>query len=158
MSMKLSLQFLAISLLFSALTASHGADELDKSPELLAVTAADNARVAAFKMPTAEKLGEIFSDELHYAHSTGAVDTKASFIPVLTSGKTRYLGIDYEQRDFTFPAPGIALMTGRARIQAETAGSQMDSVLSFLAVWRLENGRWRFLAWQSCKLPSAPKP
>lgn len=156
--MKLSLQFLAISLLFSPLTASHGADELDKSPELVAVTAADNARVAAFKKPTAEKLGEIFSDELRYAHSTGAVDTKASFIQVLTSGKTRYLGIDYEQREFTFPAPGIALMTGRARIQAETAESQMDSVLSFLAVWRLENGQWRFLAWQSCKLPPATKP
>jgi len=29
----------------------------------------------------------------------------------------------------------------------------MDSVLSYLAVWREENGQWRFLAWQSCKLP-----
>jgi hypothetical protein len=158
MSMKLALQFLALSLLFAPFTVARAADELDKSPELRAVTAADNARVAAFKKPTGEKLGEIFSDELHYAHSSGVVDTKASFIQVLTSGKTRYLGIDYEQRDFTFPLPGIALMTGRARIQAETAGSQMDSVLSFLAVWRLENGQWRFLAWQSCKLPPPAKP
>ncbi|QIF02718.1 nuclear transport factor 2 family protein [Roseimicrobium sp. ORNL1] len=147
--MKHFLKLLAISLLLAPFTSSRGENELNKTPELVAVTAADNARVAAFKKPTAEKLGEIFSDELHYAHSTGAVDTKASFIPVLTSGKTRYLGIDYEKREFTFPAPGIALMTGRARIQAETAESRMDSVLSFLAVWRLENGQWRFLAWQS---------
>jgi len=33
----------------------------------------------------------------------------------------------------------------------------MDSVLSFLAVWREENGKWRFLAWQSCKLPAVVK-
>jgi hypothetical protein len=156
--MKLAPQFLAFSLLLAPFAVSRGADELDKSPELPAVTAADNARVAAFKQPTAEKLGEIFSDELHYAHSSGVVDTKASFIQVLTSGKTRYLGIDYEQRDFTFPVPGIALMTGRARIQADTGEAHMDSVLSFLAVWRLENGQWRFLAWQSCKLPPPIKP
>jgi hypothetical protein len=33
----------------------------------------------------------------------------------------------------------------------------MDGVLSFLAFWREEKGRWRFLAWQSCKLPAAAK-
>ena len=33
----------------------------------------------------------------------------------------------------------------------------MDAVLSFLAVWREEKGQWRFLAWQSCKLPPAVK-
>jgi len=26
--------------------------------------------------------------------------------------------------------------------------------LNYLAVWRQEGGRWRFLAWQSCKNPS----
>lgn len=133
-------------------------NKLDLSPELLAVTAADDARVAAFKKPAAQKLDDLFSDSLIYTHSTGHVDTKHSFIEVLTGGKTRYLGIDYEQRHFTFPVPGIALMTGRARIQSATAEVKMDNRLSFLAVWRLENGQWRFLAWQSCKLPSVTKP
>jgi len=129
----------------------------DAAPELAAVTRADDERVAAFRAPTAERLAAVFSDDLHYAHSTGVVDTKASFIDVLTSGRTKYLGIDYTKREFTFPAPGIALMTGRARIQAQSATGTMDNQLSFLAVWRLENGRWRFLAWQSCRLP-APAP
>jgi len=129
----------------------------DAAPELAAVTKADDDRVAAFKSPTAERLAAVFSDDLHYAHSTGVVDTKASFIDVLTSGRTRYLGIDYTKREFTFPAPGIALVTGRARIQTQSATGAMDNQLSFLAVWRLENGRWRFLAWQSCRLP-APAP
>jgi hypothetical protein len=127
----------------------------DAAAELAALAKADDDRVAAFKSPTAERLAAVFSDDLHYAHSTGVVDTKASFIDVLTSGRTKYLGIDYLKREFTLPAPGIALMTGRARIQTQSATGAMDNQLSFLAVWRLENGRWRFLAWQSCRLPAA---
>jgi hypothetical protein len=114
--------------------------------------AADEARIAAMKAGNREKLGTIFSDELHYIHSTGEVDTKRSFIDKLTSGKTKYVLVEYEKRDFTLPAPGIALMTGRV-IRAMTGENTTDSVLSFLAAWRLEKGEWCFLAWQSCKLP-----
>lgn len=129
----------------------------EDSALLLAVKAADKARVAAMQSGGRDKLTAIFSDELRYAHSTGVVDTKASFIEVLTSGKTKYVGYDYEEQNFTFPAPGVALMSGRAHVKAETATGTMDSVLSFLAVWREEKGQWRFLAWQSCKLPPATK-
>lgn len=122
-------------------------------PSLAAVRAADKARIAAMRSGDREKLGAIFSDELRYAHSSGVVDTKASFMEVLATGKTKYTGYDYEEQKFTFPAPGIALMAGRAHIKAVTATGEMDSVLSFLTVWREENGQWRFLAWQSCKLP-----
>ena len=48
-------------------------------------------------------------------------------------------------------------MTGRAHVKAESEGKAMDAVLSFLAVWREEKGQWRFLAWQSCKLPPVVK-
>jgi hypothetical protein len=115
--------------------------------------AADDARVAAMKAADGAKLAELLSDELHYAHSSGVVDTKAALTEALTSGRSKYTGIDYEERKFTFPAPGVALMTGRARVQVTSAKGQMDAVLSFLAVWREENGKWRFLAWQSCKVP-----
>lgn len=118
-----------------------------------AVQAADDARVAAMRTPTKEKLEAIFSDELHYAHSSGAIDTKKSFIEVLSSGKTKYLDMSYEKRDFSFPAASVALMTGRVHVKVEAGTNKLDSVLSYLAVWRLENGQWKFLAWQSCKLP-----
>lgn len=129
----------------------------EENPQLPALKAADKARVAAMQSADREKLDAIFSGDLRYAHSNGIVDTKVSFIDVLTTGKTKYVGYDYEEQQFTFPAPGIALMTGRAHVKAVTATGEMDSVLSFLAVWREENGQWRFLAWQSCKLPPAAK-
>ena len=136
---------------FFALASAALAD----SAQQTAVMAADDRRVQAMKKVSVDQLQAVFSDELRYAHSNGVVDTKASLIEVLTSGTTKYVGYDYVERSFTFPAPDIALMAGQARIQAETAKGKMDSILSFLAVWRLEQGQWRFLAWQSCKLPPA---
>lgn len=119
-----------------------------------AVRAADDARIAAMRQPDKSALEAAFSDQLRYSHSNGVVDTKASFIDVLVSGKTKYLGYDHLEREFTFPAPGIALMSGKARIQAESAKGKMDSVLAYLAVWKEEGGEWKFLAWQSCRLPA----
>lgn len=144
---------LILSLTVTFAILSHAED----NAHLSAVKAADKTRVTAMQTADRDQLTAIFSDELRYAHSTGVVDTKATFIDVLTSGKTKYVGYDYEEQSFTFPAPGIALMSGRAHVKAETANGTMDSVLSFLAVWREEKGQWKFLAWQSCKLPPVTK-
>jgi hypothetical protein len=125
----------------------------EEHPKLAALQAADAARIAAMKAPDREKLGAIFSDELHYAHSSGAVDTKASFIDALAGGRSKYVVYEPGERKFTFPAPGLALMTGRAQIEVANATGGMKATLSYLAVWREEQGQWRFLAWQSCRLP-----
>ena len=119
----------------------------------VALRTADDARVAAMIAADSGKLAAIFSDDLHYAHASGAVDTKSSLTDTLTSGRTKYLHLDYEERTFTYPSPNIALMTGRVHAQVGNATGGMDSILGFLAVWRQENGQWRFLAWQSCKIP-----
>jgi len=147
--MKSILAFLCLFITLQAFAEDH--------PSLAAVQVADKARVAAMQSGDRAKLDGIFSDELRYAHSNGVVDTKASFIDILSAGKTKYVGYDYEEQTFTFPTPGIALMTGRANVKAESEGKSMDAVLSFLAVWREEKGQWRFLAWQSCKLPPVVK-
>jgi hypothetical protein len=127
------------------------------APPLAALGAADDERVSATIAADKTRLSEVLSDDLRYAHSSGAVDSKASLTEALVSGRTKYLSVDYEQRDFTFPSPGIALMTGRAHLKVTTVTGPVDMIAGFLAVWREEKGRWRFLAWQSCKLP-APAP
>ncbi len=124
---------------------------------LAAVTAADDERVAATKAGDRARLEEIFSDELHYAHSSGHLDTKASYIDALASHRSVYETYDYRERHFLPAAPGVVLMTGRVLIRARSGGEVHDLDLNFLAVWREENGRWRFLAWQSCAAaPPAP--
>ena len=135
-----------------ALTAS-GADH----PELARESAADDARVAAMLAPTREKFEAVLSAELRYAHSNGQVDSKDALIASLTDGSATYSKYAYQDRTFTFPAPGLALMTGRFDVKAVVKGNAAESTISFLAVWRLEKGEWKFLAWQSCKIPPAGK-
>ena len=151
---------LALSLLTSqvALQSVNAQTVTQAQSQIAAVKAADDARIATMRSPDRDKLTAIFSDDLRYAHSNGVVDTKASFIELLGSGKTKYLGYEHKDRSITIPAPGIALVTGQARIQAESAAGKMDNVLSYLSVWRKEKGQWRFLAWQSCKLPVTANP
>ena len=127
------------------------------NPELARVTSADDARVAAMLAPTREKLEAVLSAELRYAHSNGQVDSKDALIASLTDGSATYSKYAYQDRTFTFPAPGLALMTGRFDVKAVVKGNAAESTISFLAVWRLEKGEWKFLAWQSCKVPPAAK-
>jgi len=119
---------------------------------LKAIQSADDERVAATMSGDRGRLAAIYSDDLRYAHSSGAVDTKASYIDALTGGKLKYVGWEYQERNFTFPAPGIALMSGRAKVKVGKTDGTAEMVLAFLGVWREEKGQWHFLAWQSGKL------
>ncbi|MEI6463243.1 MAG: nuclear transport factor 2 family protein [Verrucomicrobiota bacterium] len=117
--------------------------------------AADDARVQAMVSGDAAQLATVFSDELLYVHSSGKADTKASFTTALVSGKSKYQSVTYEQRDFREVAPGLVLMNGRCRVKLGQTAPFNELYLSFLAAYRLEKGTWRFLAWQSCKMPEA---
>jgi hypothetical protein len=122
---------------------------------IAAVAAADEERIAATKAGDRARLDAIFSNELRYAHSSGKVDSKASYIESLVTHSTVYESFEYKERNFVPAGPGIVLMNGRVFIKAANNGQRVDNDLNFLAVWREENGRWRFLAWQSCKNPPA---
>ncbi|MGH7946449.1 MAG: nuclear transport factor 2 family protein [Opitutaceae bacterium] len=134
-------------------SALRGAD--DKL--IAAVRAADDERIAATVAGDRARLSASYSDELHYAHSNGRVDTKASQIQGVTTGGNKYQSFEHKDRTFVPAAPGIVLMKGRvlAHMSNKQNGQKTTNDLNYLAVWREEKGKWRFLAWQSCKNPDA---
>lgn len=125
--------------------------------EIAAVRAADDERVAAILAADAARLDAIFSDDLGYTHSNGQHDTKTSYMESLVTRNTIYRTYDYQARDFRIVSPDIALMTARVLITSANNGKEVALDLSILAVFRKENGKWRFLAWQSARLPVAAK-
>jgi hypothetical protein len=129
--------------------------ETYEDPKSTALTAADDARVAAMLKPNKAALDAVLSDDLRYAHSNGKVDTKASLTASLLGGDAKYVSYKYNERTFKFPAPDVAVMAGRLEVQAIVDGVSMTTGISYLAVWRLEKGQWKFFAWQSCKIPPA---
>lgn len=149
--------FFSVPALVSGLVLVIGCGGPPAAPSRAAVEAADDARIAAMLAADAEALGPLLSADLRYAHSNGTVDTRASFLDLVGSRRTRYVAYDLLDRDVTFPTSGIALETGRADVEVETAEGRRTMTLSFLAAWRWERNAWRFLAWQSARLPS-PEP
>lgn len=141
--------------LFAAAVASLPAVE---DAVIAAVRAADDERIAATLAADRVRLNALFSDELHYAHSSGKIDTKAVYVDSIIDRTSVYASYEYVRRDFLRAADGIVLMPGRVRINAGTATQTNLLDLNFLAVWRLENGKWRFLAWQSSRNPPAAAP
>lgn len=119
-----------------------------------ALTAADDERLAATKAGDAARLGAIFSDDLRYCHSSGKVDNKASLTASLVSKASVYESFDYKERTFTLIGAGLATMAGRVIVHVGPAGKPAELDLAYLAIWREEKGKWRFLAWQSCKMPA----
>ena len=124
---------------------------------IAAVRAADDERVAATQAGDRARLAAIYSDELHYVHSSGKSDNKAEHVDGLVKRTSVYERFDYQTREFRPVAPGVMLMTGRVVIHSTNAKGKNQNDVNFLAVWRLERGQWRFLAWQAAKnLPPVP--
>lgn len=123
--------------------------------DIAGATAADNARVAATLAQDRAGLEAVLSDELHYCHSNGHVDTKASLLESVALRRTIHERYEYLERNFTSAAPGVVLMHGHVLFHVRTGELRQVLDLKFLAVWRNEGGHWRFLARQSCKIPPA---
>jgi ketosteroid isomerase-like protein len=134
---------------FALLSLVHAAD--DKL--IAAVRAADEERLAATIAGDRARLDAIYSDDLHYVHSSGKNDTKASQIQGVTTGTNKYEKFEHKDRVFTPVAPGIVLMRGRVHVHMvnKQSGQKTMNDINYLAVWREEKGKWRFLAWQAAK-------
>jgi hypothetical protein len=123
-------------------------------PRVAAVLAADDARIAAMTAADPEALAPLLSADLRYSHSNGTIDTKDSLLALIGGKATRYVAFRPVERGVRFASPEIALEHGRAEVVLEKNGTRTEATFLFLAVWRLENGSWKFLEWQSARPPA----
>lgn len=97
-------------------------------------------------------LAPLLADDLVYTHATGQVETKAQFLESLASGRLRY-------RVIADPDPAVrvygdvAVVTGRADVQATAGGRDVAFAARYLAVYVRDGGAWRLAAWQNTRLP-----
>ena len=117
--------------------------------ELEIVSVLEDARIAAMVQQDAETLRRLLSDDLHYVHSSGNVDTKATFIDNVQNGPVQYRSIERRNEAGRLAGDGTALFTGEASIRVEVGGDPLDLEVRYLAVWARHDGTWRFEAWQT---------
>ena len=113
----------------------------------------EDKRFAAMVARDFAALEKMTHDELLYTHSSGVTDTKASWLESMKSGKVRYKIARCSERQVKFFGD-VALVRGKAAIEAEIGGQPRTLRLLFLNAWVRTPQGWKFAAWQSCPQPS----
>lgn len=98
-----------------------------------------------------DRLEDIYDDGLIYAHSTGAIETKAEYMGKLRQGSARYDAIDHEQTTVRMHgksavAHSIVIMRG------ESAAGPFNNKLMLMHVWVKDGKSWRLAAHQTTLL------
>lgn len=119
------------------------------------------AELNRFKVMVAKDipgLQAVLHKDLVYFHSSGAQDTKESYIASIASGKSSYVTITPEEmQQRVYGKTGIN--TGIVSILQQAAdGVQTTIRLRFTDVFVYADKRWQMVSWQSTKLVPAQKP
>ena len=119
------------------------------------------AELNRFKVMVAKDitgLQAVLHKDLVYFHSSGAQDSKDTYIASIASGKSSYVTITPEElQQRVYGKTGIN--TGIVSILQQAAdGAQTTLRLRFTDVFVYADKRWQMVSWQSTKLVPAQKP
>ncbi len=112
------------------------------------IVALEDRRVEAMIKGDVQALEKILADDLIYTHTTARIDTKASFIEAISSGRSKYRSVerkDVEVRQFG----DSAVVTGHAKFHV----GDNKFAARFIDVYAKRDGAWQMVAWQSTRLP-----
>lgn len=118
------------------------------------VLAAEKGWSTGVAGPDYAMLDKFLADDLTYTHSTGASDTKASYIQKLKDGKARYFKVEYvAEPRVQILGKDSALTFGKVNVVTLGAnGAQTPATLAFLHVFVKRHGQWQLVAHQSAKV------
>ncbi|CAN7306048.1 nuclear transport factor 2 family protein [Variovorax paradoxus] len=120
------------------------------SAEPAVAAAAERLRLAMID-PTPAALGALVADDLSYGHSSGKVDTKASFIGDLVAGKSDFVSITIT--DQTIKVAGdVAIVRHTLAADTNDSGKPGKVALKILGIWQKQGGEWKMLARQAVRI------
>jgi len=99
-------------------------------------------------------LEKVLGADLTYTHSTGAVDTRDSYIGNLKSGKSKYVKVDHDMLKVQVLGKDTAITICKAQVVTMADGKPNPAHLSFLHVFQKRGGQWVMVAHQSARLPN----
>jgi hypothetical protein len=113
---------------------------------------AQASRIQAMIEADDEALNALLADELSYAHSTGQLDTKETFIGALKSGIVRYRSIDPRESNVRV-YDDIGIITGIAAVNVTAGDQDHSAVLRTTEVYQRDVQGWLLIAYQSTRVP-----
>ncbi|MBN3857443.1 nuclear transport factor 2 family protein [Paraburkholderia sp. Ac-20340] len=117
-------------------------------PDVTAIRALEEQRRLAMLAADTEALEAIFDESLIYIHSTGARDTRASYLAKLTGGAMRYESVSLDVSDILV-RERFALLSGAMAASVQTANGTLSILSRYEASWIRSADGWRIAAMQS---------
>jgi ketosteroid isomerase-like protein len=117
------------------------------------VLAVEQARTTALIHSDVAALDRIMADDATYVHASGKVDTKASYLDAIRSGRLRYLAWDPMKLNVRVMGD-TAVVDGEYAVQAidhRVQEAPLDLDIFILTVYARRDGRWQQIAWQSTR-------
>lgn len=136
---------IALSLLLGALL-------LVAAPSAEDIRAAEEQWSSAVEANDFSKIESCLADDLIYAHSTGAVETKSEYMARLRKGAQKYDAIRYEKTAVRVHGD-TAVAHSHVRMTGTSDGAPFDNRLMMMHVWVKRGERWQLVAHQTTQLP-----
>lgn len=96
----------------------------------------------------------LYTDDLHYVHSSGTDEDRATYVERACTGWYDYRKLEVLRRQWRVHGD-TALCNGDVAIEVIVKGTPKAFTSRYLQVWRREGGTWRIASWQSTPLPAA---
>lgn len=137
-----------LPLLLVVLLQSTGAFAQNKEESAVAA-AVENLKKAMIDADSSALAGMVL-DELSYGHSSGKIESKASFVGSLASGKSDFLNMDLTDQTIRV-VNHTAIVRHTLSAQIIDNGNAATVKLLVLLVWVKDKGRWKLLARQAVR-------
>jgi len=98
-------------------------------------------------------LERLLAEDLTYTHSSGVVDTKASYLDALKSGKLRYLALNPAETEVKILGEAGAVAMGRIEMKVVLEGKESTFQARYTSVYVKRHGQWLLVAWESTRIP-----
>jgi len=122
-----------------------------QSPDEAAVARAVDALSKAMIAADKAALESLTAEELSYGHSSPKVDTRASFVDSIVTGKSAFKTIDLTRQ--TIQVVGdIAIVRAHFSSDIIPEGKPGHVELEMLMIWQKRGGAWKLLARQAFKV------
>jgi len=98
-----------------------------------------------------DALAKLYDDKIIYTHSSGKVDTKASYINAIKSGATRYQSM--KRDDIKVAVYGqAAIVSCHWDVHILSQGNKIDIAARYLHVYVQQKDGWKMVAHESTRI------
>lgn len=125
-----------------------------RSPRSDPVLDQDDRRISALLDRDLEMLDAILDDDLVYTHSSGSVDTKASFIAQIADPQRGFLDIVVHERKLVVSTVDTRTLHGVMTLHLIRPGDQTARFsIRCTSVYVRRDDGWKLVIWHATRLP-----